>query len=98
MGTTIGQHQIHAAINHHQDEHQATMVEFVGMIKNIHLSMLIDYGATNSFISPSSLVRCGLETHDQNDFRMVEMASGVKKSIGPLVKNCIIKIGVVSQK
>jgi hypothetical protein len=54
------------------------MVEPASMIKNIYVSMLIDYGAINSFISPSALVRCGLEAHDQNKFRMVEMASGAK--------------------
>jgi hypothetical protein len=54
------------------------MVEPASMIKNIYLSMLIDYGATDSFISPSALVRCGLEDHDQNEFRMVEMESGAK--------------------
>jgi len=66
------------------------------MIKNIHLSMLIDYGATNNFISPSTLVRCGFKTDYQNDFRMVEMAYGVMKYLGPLVKNCIVKLGVAS--
>jgi hypothetical protein len=55
--------------------------------------VLIDYGATDSFIPPSSLIRCGLATHDQNNFRMVEMVSDVKQSVGPLVKNCIVKIG-----
>jgi hypothetical protein len=67
-------------------------MESVGMIKNIPLSVLIDFGATDNFIFPSSLIRCGLVAHDKNEFRMVEIASGVKQSVGPLVNNCIVNI------
>ena len=74
------------------------MVESTGMIKNILLSVLIDSSATDSFLSPSSMIRRGLVSHDQNNFRMVEMASDVKQSLGPLLKNCIVKLGIMSQK
>jgi hypothetical protein len=60
--------------------------------------VLIDYGAIDSFIPPFALIICGLASHDQNNFRMVEMASDVKQSLGPLLKNCIVKLGIVSQK
>jgi hypothetical protein len=65
-------------INHHQVEHQATVIEFAGMIANILVSVLIDSCATDNFIPPSSLIRCGMVSHDQNDFKLVEMALDVK--------------------
>jgi len=55
--------------------------------------MLMESSATNSFVSPSSVIICGLTSHDQNKFRMVEMEFDVKQSLGPLLNNCIVKIG-----
>ena len=68
------------------------------MIKDIPLTILIDPGATDSFISPLALEKCGLASHAQSDFDQVEMASGWKQSVGRLVKNCIVMIGNVSTK
>eukprot|EP00253_Pinus_taeda_P028908 PITA_28908 len=86
-------HRIHAAINHRHAEHQATVVESAGMINNIPLSVLIDPGATDSFISPSTILRCGLIAHEQSNFRMVEMASGSQQSLGSMVRDCSVNIG-----
>jgi len=51
------------------------MVESYSMIKNIRISVLIDFGAFENLISPSNLIRCGSVSHDQNDFSMVEIES-----------------------
>ena len=63
------------------------------MIKNIPLSVLIDVGATNSFISPSTFLRCRLIAHEHSNFRMVEMASGSQQSVGSLVRDFIVNLG-----
>ena len=34
-----------------------------------------------------------MESHEKNDFGLVEMASGFKHLVDPLVRNCIVKIG-----
>eukprot|EP00253_Pinus_taeda_P013432 PITA_13432 len=86
-------HRIHAAINHRQAEHQATVVGSAGMINNIPLAVLIDPGATDSFISPSTILRCGLTAHEQSNIRMVEMASGSLQSVGSMVRDCSVNIG-----
>lgn len=65
------QHQIHVVVNHREAEHQATILESAGMIKNIPLSVLIDLGATHSFISSSTFIRCGLVACEKSNFRMV---------------------------
>lgn len=63
------------------------------MIKGIPLSILIDPGATDSFISVSTLEKCGLAAQVQNDFAQVEMASGRRQTVGLVAKNCIMKLG-----
>jgi len=55
--------------------------------------VLIDPGATDSFISPSTILRCGLTAHEQSNIRMVEMASGSLQSVGSMVRDCSVNIG-----
>ena len=63
------------------------------MINNIPLSVLIDPGATDTFISPSALLRCGLAAREQSNFRMVEMALGSQQLVGSMVRDCNVNIG-----
>jgi hypothetical protein len=46
MGDLGKAHQIHAAVNNHQEEHQSTVLETSGTIADQTLSILIDPGAT----------------------------------------------------
>jgi hypothetical protein len=48
-------HQIHAAVNNCQTEHQSTMLETSGTVAEQTLSILIDPYATESFISGATL-------------------------------------------
>jgi hypothetical protein len=48
----------------------------MSMLKN-----LFDSGATDSFISPSTLEKCGLEAYEHDDFKQVEMALGEKQAV-----------------
>jgi hypothetical protein len=57
MGDLSKAHQIHAVVNNHQEEHQWTMLETSGTVINETLSILIDPGATKSFISGATLKR-----------------------------------------
>jgi hypothetical protein len=50
-------HRIHVAVNNHQAEHQLTMLETTGTVADQTLSILIDPGATKSFISGVVLKR-----------------------------------------
>ena len=43
-------HQISAAVNNHQVEHQSTVVESSGTVNNVKLRILFDLGVTDSFI------------------------------------------------
>jgi hypothetical protein len=70
------------------------VVESSGMLNHINVKILFDSGATDSFISPSTLEKSGLAAYKHDDFEQVEMASGEKQVVGPSVDNCIIDLGV----
>ena len=57
MGHMGKAHQIHAAVNNYQAEHQLTVLRTTGTITDKMLSILIDPGATESFISGAVLKR-----------------------------------------
>jgi hypothetical protein len=63
------------------------MVDSLGKIKNIKVEILFDYGATNSFIFPYALEKCGLVAYEHDNFKEVEMVSRVKKVVGCSVDN-----------
>jgi hypothetical protein len=98
MGRSGSNHQIYAAVNNCQAEHQSTIVESSGTLNHVNVQILFDYGATHSFISPSALEKSGLAAYEHDDFNQVEMASGEKKVVGPSVDNCIVDLGVCTTK
>jgi hypothetical protein len=55
MGDLVKAHKIHVGVNNCEDEHQSTMLETSGMIVDQNFSVLIDLGATESFISSTTL-------------------------------------------
>jgi hypothetical protein len=97
-GDQVASHQIYAAVNNRQSEHQSTVVESSGMLNHINVKILFDSGATDSFISPSALEKSGLAAYEHDDFKQVEMASGEKQAVGPSVDNCIVDLGVCTTR
>jgi hypothetical protein len=77
--TTVGDmgkaHRIHAAVNNRQAEHQSIVLETTGTVADQTLSILIDPGATESFISGAALKRIKVKAVEQDEFSFVEMAS-----------------------
>jgi hypothetical protein len=98
MGRSSSNHQIYAAVNNRQTEHQSTMVESSGMLNHINFKILFDSSSADSFISPSALEKSGLAAYEHDDFKKVEMASGEKQAIGPSVDNCIVDLGVCTTR
>lgn len=45
-------HMVFTVVDNRQAEHQATVIETIGMIRGSSVSILFDFGATDSFISP----------------------------------------------
>jgi hypothetical protein len=93
MGDLGKAHQIHAMVNNHQAEHQSTVLETSGTIVDQTLSILIDPGATESFISGAALKRIKVKAVEQDEFSFVEMASGAKQKVGGKVTGCSLNLG-----
>jgi hypothetical protein len=98
MGRASDSHQIYAAANNHQAEHQSTVVESSGTLNHINVKILFDYGATDSFISLSALEKSGLVAYEHDVFKQVEMASKEKQAVGPSIDNCLVDLGVCTTR
>jgi hypothetical protein len=98
MGRASSSHQIYAAVNNRQTEHQSTVVESLGTLNHINVKILFDSSATDSFISPSALEKSGLAAYEHDDFKQVEMDLGEKQAVGPSVDNCIVYLGVCTTR
>jgi hypothetical protein len=98
MGRASGRNHIYAAVNNFQAEHQSMVVESSGMLNHINVEILFDSGATDSFISPSSLEKSGLAAYEHDEFKQVEMAFGEKQAVGPSIDNCLVDLGVCTTK
>jgi hypothetical protein len=45
------------------------VVESLGMINHVNVKILFDSCATDSFISPCALEKCGLATYKHDEFK-----------------------------
>jgi hypothetical protein len=86
-------HRIHAVVNNCQEKHQSTVLETTCTIADQTLSILIDPGATKSFISGAALKRIKVKAVEQDEFSFVEMASGAKQKFGGKVMGCALNVG-----
>jgi hypothetical protein len=69
------------------------MLETKGTVADHTLSILIDPGATKSFISGAVLKRIKVKAVEQDDFSFIEMASGAKNKVGGRVTGCALNLG-----
>ena len=63
------------------------------MLLGILASVLFDYSASDSFISPSLVQQCALVAMRQVDRWKVELATGSKMAINLLVRSCVLNLG-----
>lgn len=76
-----------------QVEHQGIVVETSGVLQDGRVFVLFDSGASDSFISPFVVVRCGLVAAKQDNRWQVELASGAKVAVESFVRGCRLRIG-----
>ena len=63
--------KINATLENQQVDHQTFMVEIEGMIKNKPFSILIDLGASLSYVSPSITESCNLHLNKFENYWLV---------------------------
>jgi hypothetical protein len=86
-------HRIHTAVNNCHVEHQPTMLEMTSTFADQTLIILIDPGATESFISSAALKRFKVKATKHDEFSFIEMASGAKQKVGGKVMGCALNLG-----
>ena len=64
------------------------MVEIEGMINTQPISILIDPGASISYISPRIVELCNLVPENFDKSWLVQLATSTKRKVTSLVKNC----------
>eukprot|EP00253_Pinus_taeda_P030851 PITA_30851 len=80
--------RINAALEDRQAEYQPTMVEFEGKISNLTISVLIDPGATLSYVSPKVVEHCNLQSVKFKNPWLVQLATGAKRWVTAKINDC----------
>lgn len=84
--------RINATLDDRQVEYQPTMVEFEGKISDLTIAVLIDPGATLSYVSPKVVERCNLQPVKFKNRWPVQLATGAKRRVIAKVNDCSFTI------
>jgi hypothetical protein len=90
--------RIYAALDNKQDEYQSHMIEVEGMINNHAFTILIDSGASHSYIDPRVVESLQLSRRKHEKSWLVQLATGTKRKVTELVKSCPVDMNGLSTK
>jgi predicted aspartyl protease len=82
--------RIYAALNNKQAEYQSHMIEVEGMINNQTISILIDSGASHSYIDPKMVESLHLPRSKHGKYWLVQLATEAKRKVNEMVKSCLM--------
>jgi predicted aspartyl protease len=85
-------HRINAALDDRQTNHQSTIVEIEGKIHDRKVSILIDPGASLSYITPSLVDSCKLEKVKHSKSWLVQLATTAKRKVTEFISDCKLEI------
>ena len=80
------------ALENMQDDFQTSMVKVEGKLNQTPISILIDPGASLSYISPDLVEKCKLSVEKFAKSWLVQLATGAKIKVISFVKNCTVKM------
>lgn len=98
MGDAGRAHRVFAVVDNFQVEYQGTVIETSGVLHDTSISILFDFGASDSFISPLVVEQCRLVASRQGIKWQVKLASGSKVVVEKLVQGCSLDIGALTTK
>ena len=81
-----------ASLDNRQSHHQTSTIEIEVMINNQLISILIDPGASLSYISPRVVDLCNLAPYKFDKSWLVQLATGTKRKVTSIVRNCKIML------
>jgi predicted aspartyl protease len=74
------------------------MIEVEGMINNQQFIILIDSGASHSYVDPRVVESFHLSRSKHERSWLVQLATGTKRKVNELVKSCSIDMNGLSMK
>jgi hypothetical protein len=90
--------RIYAALDNKQVEFQSHMIEVEGKINDQPIAILIDSRAIHSYIDPNIVERFHLQRRKHGKSWLVQLATGAKRRINELVKDCPMDMNGLSTK
>jgi predicted aspartyl protease len=90
--------RIYAALDNKQAEFQSHMIEVEGMINNRPLVILIDSGASHSYVDPRVVESLHLTKSKHEKSWLVQLVTGTKRKVTELVKSCSVDMKGMSTK
>jgi predicted aspartyl protease len=89
---------IYAALDNGQADYQSHMIEVEGKIDNQPIAILIDSGASHSYIDPNMVDKFKLERCKHEKSWLVQLDTRTKRKMNELVKDYVVKMNGVSTK
>jgi hypothetical protein len=96
MGSRVP--RIYAALDNKQEEYQSHMIEVEGMINNHAFTILIDSGASHSYVDPRVVESLQLSRSKHGKSWLVQLATGTKRKVTELVKSCPVDMNGLSTR
>jgi hypothetical protein len=90
--------RIYAALDNKQVEFQSHMIEVEGKINNQTIAILIDSGASHSYLDPKMVERFHFPRSKLGTSWLVQLATGAKRKINEMVKACPMDMNGLSTR
>jgi hypothetical protein len=90
--------RIYSTFYNKQEKYQSHIIEVEGNIDNQPIKILIDFGASNSYINSHIVEIFHLQRSKHNKSWLVQLATGAKRKINELVKYCPINMNGLGTK
>jgi hypothetical protein len=90
--------RIYAAMDNKQAKYQSHMIEVEGMINDQTIAILIDSGASHSYIDPKMVESFQFPRSKHGKSWLVQLAIGAKRKVNEMVKSCLMDMNRLSTK
>jgi hypothetical protein len=90
--------KIYAALDNKQEECQSPMIEVEGKIDKKPITILIESGASHSYINSNIVEIFHLQRSKHNKSWLVQLTTRAKRKINELVKDCLIDMNGLNTK
>jgi hypothetical protein len=90
--------RIYAALDNKQVEYQSHMIEVEGMINSQTIVVLIDSGASHSYIYPKMVESLQFPRRKHGKSWLVQLATGAKRKCNEMVNSCLMNMNGLNTK